>query len=96
VIVGIVRLRLRLPENATLKGKRGVVKSLCARIQGEFRVAAAEVGENDVWQIAEIGVACVSNDHGHADAVLNRVARYVESTRLDLELLDVETELIDV
>jgi uncharacterized protein YlxP (DUF503 family) len=96
VIVGIVRLRLRLPENATLKGKRGVVKSLCARIQGEFRVAAAEVGDNDVWQIAEIGVACVSNDHGHADSVLNRVVRYVESTRLDLELLDVETELIDV
>jgi uncharacterized protein YlxP (DUF503 family) len=96
MIVGIVRLRLRLPENATLKGKRGIVKSLCARIQGEFRVAAAEVGENDLWQIAEIGVACVSNDHGHADAVLNRVARYVESTRLDLELLDVETELIDV
>lgn len=96
MIVGIVRLRLRLPENATLKGKRGVVRSICARLQGEFRVAAAEVGENDVWQIAELGIACVSNDRGHADAVLDRVIRYVESSRLDLELLDVETELIDV
>jgi hypothetical protein len=96
VIVGILRLRLRLPENASLKGKRGVVKSLCARIQGEFHVAAAEVGEHDVWQIAEIGVACVSTERGHADAVLDRVARYVESTRLDLELLDIETELLHV
>jgi uncharacterized protein YlxP (DUF503 family) len=96
VIVGIARLRLRLPENATLKGKRGVVKSLCARIQGEFRVAAAEVGENDLWQIAEIGVACVANERGRADRVLDRVYRFVESTRLDVELLDVETELIDV
>lgn len=96
MIVGILRLRLRLPENASLKGKRGVVKSLCARIQGEFRVAAAEVGEHDLWQIAEIGVACVSNQRGRADAVLDRVVRYVESTRLDLELLEVETELLHV
>ena len=96
MIVGIARFRLRLPENSSLKGKRGVVRSLCARIQGEFRVAAAEVGSNDLWQIAEIGVACVSNDRGHADAVLGRVLRYVEETRLDVELLDVETELIDV
>jgi uncharacterized protein YlxP (DUF503 family) len=41
-------------------------------------------------------VAVVSNERGHADAVLDRVLRYVESTRLDLELLDVETELIDI
>jgi uncharacterized protein YlxP (DUF503 family) len=95
VIVGVARLRLRLPENSSLKGKRGVVKALCARVQNEFRVAAAEVESNDVWQIAEIGVAVVSNERGHADAVLARVVRYVEDTRLDLELLDVETELID-
>jgi uncharacterized protein YlxP (DUF503 family) len=96
MIVGVARFRLRLPENSSLKGKRGVVKSLCARIQGEFRVAAAVVDEQDVWQIAEIGVACVSNDRRHADAVLDRVLRFVESTRLDVELLDVETELIDI
>ena len=96
MIVGVARLRLRLPENQSLKGKRGVVKSLCARIQGQFGVAVAEVAENDLWQITEIGVACISNDRGHADAVLDRVYRYVESTRLDLELLDFETELVDL
>jgi len=95
VIVGVARLRLRLPENASLKGKRGVVKSLCARLQNELHVAAAEVGSNDLWQIAEIGVACVANDRGHADAVLDRVVRFAEGTRLDVELLEVETELID-
>jgi hypothetical protein len=95
VIVGVLRLRLRLPENHSLKGKRGVVKSLCARLQGEFHVAAGEVEQHDLWQIAEIGVACVSTDRSHADAVLTRVVRYVEETRLDLELIDVETELID-
>jgi uncharacterized protein YlxP (DUF503 family) len=96
VIVGVARLRLRLPENSSLKGKRGVVKSLCARLQNEYRVAAAEIGEQELWQIAEIGVACISNERGHADSVLDRVVRFVEETRLDLELLEVEVELIDV
>lgn len=96
MIVGIARIRLRLPENASLKGKRGVVKSLCARLQNEFRVAAAEVADNDLWQIAELGVACVSNERGHADAVLGRVVRFVEDTRLDVEMLDVEIELINI
>lgn len=95
MIVGLARLRLRLPENSSLKGKRGVVRSLCARLQNEFHVAAAEVESNDLWQVADLGVACVSNERAHAAAVLDRVVRYVESTRLDLELLDVETELID-
>ena len=95
MIVGVARFRLRLPENHSLKGKRGVVKSLCARIQGEFRIAAAEVGDHDVWQIAEIAVACISTERAHADAVLDRVYHFVESTRLDVELLDFETELID-
>ena len=36
MIVGILRLKLRLPEGSSLKEKRGVVKSLCARIQGEL------------------------------------------------------------
>ena len=95
MIVGVARFRLRLPENSSLKGKRGVVKSLCARLQNEFRVAAAEVADNDLWQIAEIGVACVSNDRGHADSVLDRVLRYAEETRLDVEVLEVEVELLD-
>ena len=73
MIVGVARLRLRLPENQSLKGKRGVVKSLCARIKGQFGVAAAEVADQDLWQIAEIAVACLSNERGHADAVLDSV-----------------------
>jgi uncharacterized protein YlxP (DUF503 family) len=96
MIVGVVRVRLRLPENGSLKGKRAVVKSLLARIQNEFHVAAAEVGDNDLWQIAEIGTACIANETGHADAICDRVVRYIEATRLDCEVIDVETELIGI
>jgi uncharacterized protein YlxP (DUF503 family) len=92
--VGMLLLRLRLPENQSLKGKRGVIKSLIARLQNRYNVAAAEVGENDRWQAAEIGVACVSSSAPHARQVLENVIAFVERERLDAEVVDYEIEII--
>lgn len=92
--VGVLLLRLRMPENQSLKEKRGVVKSLLARLQNRYNVAAAEVGENDRRQAAAIGVACVSNSAAHAHEVLNKVVGFVESERLDLEVVDYEIEIV--
>ena len=63
------------------------------RIRNKYQVAAAEVGDNAAWQIATIGVACVSNSASHCQAILDEIVSYVESTRLDAEVLDVETEV---
>ena len=93
--IGVCRVDLRLPENHSLKGKRQVLKSLIARIHNRFNVAAAEVGDHhDSWQIASIGVACVSNDDRHADEVLASVIAFIRRERLDAELLDYSTEVI--
>jgi uncharacterized protein len=92
--IGVLLLHLRLAENLSLKGKRGVIKSLIARVQNRFNVAVAEVGENDRWQAADIGVACVSNSSAHANEMLSKVVNFVESERLDLELVDYEIELV--
>ena len=93
-MVGICRIELRLPENQSLKGKRQIVKSLIARLHNKFEVAAAEVDNNDVRQIASLGVACVSSSRTHADEILANVLRFVEVTRPDLELLDYEIEIM--
>lgn len=95
MVVGVCRIRLRLPENQSLKGKRTVLKSLVARLQNKFKVTAAEVGDNDSWQLATIGAACISNDERHANQVLASVVEFVRRERLDAEILDVETEIID-
>jgi uncharacterized protein YlxP (DUF503 family) len=94
MMVGVCRLELRLPENESLKGKRQVVKSIVARTQSKFGVAIAEVDNNDVWQIASLGIACVSSSRSHADEVLRNVVRYIESTRPDLELIDQDIEIL--
>ena len=91
--VGVCRLTLRLPENGSLKGKRQVVRSLTTRLRNKFNVAAAEVEDNDRWQIATIGVTCVSNDARHAREMLDRVVAFVQHTRLDAELLESEIEV---
>lgn len=95
MVIGVCRVRLRLPENQSLKGKRATLKSLVARLQNKFKVSVAEVGDNDSWQLATIGVACVSNDERHANQVLASVIEFVRKERLDAEILDVETEIID-
>ncbi len=91
--VGICRVTLRLPENGSLKGKRQVLRSLTTRLRNKFNVAVAEVGDNESWQIATIGVTCVSNDARHAQEMLDKVVAFIEYTRLDAELLDSEIEV---
>jgi uncharacterized protein YlxP (DUF503 family) len=95
MMIGVLRVKLRLPENQSLKGKRQVIKSLIARLHNRFHVSAAEVANNDSWQLATIGVAVVSNDERHADEVLGSIMDYIGRERLDAEILDYETEIID-
>lgn len=92
--IGVCRVRLRLPENQSLKGKRQVLKSLLARLHNKFNVSAAEVDDHDSWQLASIAVACASNGDRHADEVLASVISFIRSERLDAEIVDYETELI--
>lgn len=92
--IGVCHITLRLPENHSLKGKRQVVKSVVARLHNQFNVSAAEVDENDIWQIAGIAVCCVSNSAKHADQVLASVIEWIERNRPDVELVDYETEII--
>lgn len=94
MMVGLCRITLRLPENASLKGKRQVLKSLVARLHNRFNVSVAEIGDHDSWQMASIGVSCISNDERHANQVLASVVAFVQSERLDAELVDYETEVI--
>jgi hypothetical protein len=93
--VAICRLTLRLPENTSLKGKRMVVKSLQQRLHNRFNVSVAEVDHNDAWQLAGLEIAAASNSGSHASSVIDTAVAYMESLRLDVEVIDQETEIID-
>ena len=92
--VGVCRLTLHLPEASSLKEKRQVARSLSDRIRNRFNVAVAEVEDADMRQRLTLGVCCVSNDRGHADAMLSSLISFIEESRFDVELLDIQTEII--
>jgi uncharacterized protein YlxP (DUF503 family) len=93
--VGVSQITLHLPGCHSLKEKRQVIKSVMARVRQQFEVAIAEVDEQDRWQIAKLGVSCVSNSSQHIDETMGRVRRYIEETRPDILVTDVEVEIIN-
>ena len=94
MIVGICTIHLHREVNHSLKDKRAVLKPLLARLHKEFNVAAAEVDDQDDWRSARIGVAAVGNDRAHVDSVLQHVARWIENSRLEWQLVDYEIEIL--
>lgn len=94
--VGVCKVSLRLPENMSLKGKRQVLKSITSRVRHKFNIAVAEVDDNDVWQLATIGICCVSNNRRHTNQVLSRAVDFVLNGRFDVEILDYEIEIISI
>ena len=94
--VGVCKIRLRLPENLSLKGKRQVLKSIISRIENKFNVSVAEVDDHDLWQLATLGVGCVSNDRRYTNEVLSKVVDFVVNGRFEVEILDYEVEIMSV
>ena len=79
MVVGTLQITLQVPGSRSLKDKRMVVRSLTSRVRQTFTVAVAEVGDQDIWQTAVLGVACVSNSARHADEICQKVLAYVEN-----------------
>jgi uncharacterized protein len=92
--VGLMRVVLHLPESGSLKSKRMIVSGLLRRVRQQLKVAAAEVGELDRWQLAELAVATVSGDGRHADEVLAAALTYIEAHSDGARITDVSTELV--
>ena len=91
--IGVCRIELRIPGNQSLKGKRAVIKPMIARLKNSYNVSVAEIDNQDLWQRATLGIACVSNHRRHADETLATIIRFIVQNYPDLELLDSEVEV---
>lgn len=91
--IGFCRIDLYLPECASLKQKRGVLKGVIARTRNKFNVAVAELDDHDRWQRARLGVVTITNESRYANRVLSQVVNAIE--REDrLILMDYSLELL--
>jgi len=94
--IGVCKVKLRLPENLSLKGKRRVLKSITTRVRNKFNVSVAEVDDNDLWQLSTLGICCVSNDKRYTDEVLSRIVDFISSSRFEIEVLNYDIEILPV
>jgi len=92
--IGICTIELHLPGNGSLKGKRSILKSLLARAGREFNISIAEVGAQDSWQRAVLGVACVSASAAYAHGLLEQVVHWTEENGRDVILVTYEIEML--
>jgi hypothetical protein len=75
--VGIARVTLFLGGSHSLKEKRMVLRRLKDLVRGKFNAAIAEVGDNDLWQRASLGLTVVGNDRRFTESALDELLRFV-------------------
>nr|WP_246325392.1 DUF503 domain-containing protein [Dissulfurirhabdus thermomarina] len=94
MVVGIAHIRVRLPENHSLKGKRRVMQSLMGQVRNRFGVAVSEVADHDDWQRGTIGISAVGNSRPVINGALDKVLDFIEGTCL-VEVVETDIEILN-
>jgi hypothetical protein len=90
--VGILSAELRFPDNHSLKGKRKELLSAKAQLQRRYGASVAEVDHHEVWQRAQLTLACVARGHTELLGLLDGAERYLDGQTF--ELVRVEREVV--
>ena len=91
VALGLVELHL--PDVASLKEKRHVLKGLKEKVRARFEVSVAEVDHQDLWQRATLAVAYVSADARHANEVIGKAMDFIED-HVEGQVIDTSVEIL--
>jgi len=89
----LYQLKAYLPNCHSLKEKRGVIKSLISKIQRKFRISAAEIGYQTIWQTTEIGIVWITSEKKVGQKMLEEIKEYLDS---EFPYLYIENEFIEI
>jgi uncharacterized protein YlxP (DUF503 family) len=95
MIVGACVVELHIHGCRSLKAKRGVVRSIVRRVRNRFNLSVAEVGGQDTWQWAVLGLAAAGGDALRIRQVLEQASDFIEDLHL-AEVRAVDFELVDL
>ena len=93
MVLGYVIIDIQLFSPESLKEKRQIMKSLISKIKSNFNVSASEIGFNDKWQRAEIGISCISNDSKVINSTFNKIIDMIEN-KPDVEIINTKIEML--
>jgi uncharacterized protein YlxP (DUF503 family) len=94
MVTAVARVELGLEGCRSLKDKRQILRSVIERTRGRFRVAIAEVEDQDLWQRAVIGMAYVSANGHLAHDVMQKAVDFLATANPEAEVLDAIIELV--
>ena len=92
MIVGTCLVTLRIFQSKTLKEKRSIVKSIIGKCKSRFNISISEVGDFELWQKSQLGIACVSNQTTHVEQILDTVVRFIENNG-EVEVIHIEMDI---
>lgn len=95
MLVVVAAFDLDIDFAQSLKDKRMVVRSLKDKLRARFEVSVIEAAFQDVHQKARLAVAFLAHDHAYADATLDKIEAFVESTA-DAAVGEFTTEKIEL
>lgn len=78
-MVGVSRIVVEMSGMDELKQRRSVVATIKDRVTNKFaNVSVADVGPQDVYDEAILGVALVSNDRDYVESILNKIPEFID------------------
>lgn len=92
MVVGVLKLKLLIPENHSLKGKRGVLKRIQTRVADHFNVSVTECDDQDLWQSAVLGFAAAGTSQPVVEATLQKIVDFIDGLGL-AQLRDAGVEI---
>ena len=95
MIVGAALIEVHVHGSRSLKQKRGVVQSIKQRVRNRFNLSVSEVGGQDTWQRAVIGLSAAGSEASRVRSVLERAIEFISvRERVDGQWHDYPTSLL--
>lgn len=91
MFVYVIKIRLHIFIAQSLKDKRSVVKSLLRRTQQKFAVSVAEVGDNELWQSALMGITFTGNSQRLLEQQKEKILNFIEQDS-ECEIVEIQQE----
>ncbi len=88
-----MKVDLKIEDSFSIKDKRRVLKSLIDKTKRSFNVSIAEVENNDILNLATIGVSFVTNSSRFIDETFDKIVRFWEDN-FNIEIIDLRRDLL--
>ncbi|MCW8860680.1 MAG: DUF503 domain-containing protein [Deltaproteobacteria bacterium] len=93
MVVGVMRIDIRLFEVHSLKQKRSQISRLLNRLRAKFPVSIAEVGLQDLHQRSLLGASICAGNEQLVQSVFKNLEKEIYSAGL-VEIIDLDIEYL--